>query len=176
MRSSQPANEDGKQVEVFANIDGLKDAEQVEPWAGKALACCARSFFHGPRERAERRGTGASYTAIVTVGPERPVVIRTLDVGGDKPLAYLPIQREDNPFFGERGIRVGLDQPEVLRTQLRAFLRASSAGQGDGDVPDDRDNPGAARCEGDARRGSRMRLGLPRFIAASWWKCRAVAM
>jgi phosphocarrier protein FPr len=70
------------------------------------------------------------YSAIVkSVGPDRPVVIRTLDVGGDKPLPYLPIPREDNPFLGERGIRVGLDRPEVLRTQLRAILRASSVGQ-----------------------------------------------
>ena len=57
------------------------------------------------------------------------LVIRTLDVGGDKPLAYLPIPREDNPFLGERGLRVGLDRPEVLRTQLRAILRAAAFGK-----------------------------------------------
>jgi phosphocarrier protein FPr len=50
-------------------------------------------------------------------------------VGGDKPLAYLPIPKEDNPFLGERGIRVGLDRPEILRTQLRAILRAASSGK-----------------------------------------------
>ncbi len=72
----------------------------------------------------------ACYIAIFkAIGPERPVIIRTLDVGGDKPLPYLPIPREDNPFLGERGIRVGLDRPEVLRTQIRAILRASSAGR-----------------------------------------------
>jgi phosphocarrier protein FPr len=71
-----------------------------------------------------------SYTAILrAVGADRPVIIRTLDVGGDKPLPYLPIPREDNPFLGERGIRVGLDRPEVLRTQLRALLRASTGYQ-----------------------------------------------
>ena len=57
------------------------------------------------------------------------MIIRTLDVGGDKPLAYLPIPKEDNPFLGERGIRVGLDRPEILRTQLRALLRASQFGK-----------------------------------------------
>ena len=57
------------------------------------------------------------------------MIIRTLDVGGDKPLVYLPIPREDNPFLGERGIRVGLDRPEILRTQLRALLRASKFGK-----------------------------------------------
>ena len=82
-----------------------------------------RSSAPGEDEQAQ------CYAAIVkAVGPERPVVIRTLDVGGDKPLPYLPIPREDNPFLGERGIRVGLDRPEVLRTQLRAMLRASSLG------------------------------------------------
>ena len=53
-------------------------------------------------------------------------MIRTLDVGGDKPLSYLPIPKEDNPFLGERGVRVGLDRPEILRTQLRAILRAAT--------------------------------------------------
>src|SRR4029434_7475716 len=61
-------------------------------------------------------------------GPKNPLIIRTLDVGGDKPLAYLPIPKEDNPFLGLRGLRVGLDRPEILRTQLRAILRASAAG------------------------------------------------
>ena len=70
------------------------------------------------------------YKAIVlAVGGTSPLIIRTLDVGGDKPLAYLPIPREDNPFLGERGIRVGLDRPEILRTQLRALLRASAFGK-----------------------------------------------
>src|SRR4029078_8610160 len=56
---------------------------------------------------------------------DHPIIIRTLDVGGDKPLSYLPIPKEDNPFLGERGVRVGLDRPEILRTQLRAILRAA---------------------------------------------------
>jgi len=62
------------------------------------------------------------------VGMTHPLIIRTLDVGGDKPLAYLPIPKEDNPFLGERGVRVGLDRPDILRAQLRAILRASKFG------------------------------------------------
>ncbi|HKP59040.1 MAG TPA: putative PEP-binding protein, partial [Polyangiales bacterium] len=70
------------------------------------------------------------YKAIAqAVGREHPLIIRTLDVGGDKPLAYLPIPKEDNPFLGERGVRVGLDRPELLRTQLRAILRAGPFGK-----------------------------------------------
>jgi phosphocarrier protein FPr len=70
-----------------------------------------------------------TYQAIArAVGPDRTLIIRTLDVGGDKPLVYLPIPKEDNPFLGERGVRVGLDRPEILRTQLRAILRAAPSG------------------------------------------------
>jgi phosphocarrier protein FPr len=63
------------------------------------------------------------------LGPDRRLVIRTLDVGGDKPLPYLPKPREENPFLGERGLRVGLNRPEILRTQMRAVLRAVDAGR-----------------------------------------------
>jgi phosphoenolpyruvate-protein phosphotransferase len=71
-----------------------------------------------------------TYDAIArAIGPDHLLVIRTLDVGGDKPLAYLPIPKEDNPFLGERGVRVGLDRPEILRSQLRAILRAAPAGK-----------------------------------------------
>ena len=102
---------------------------------------------------------------------DRPLIIRTLDVGGDKPLAYLPIPKEDNPFLGERGIRVGLDRPEILRTQLRAILRASAVREAAHHVPDDRDAAGAARREGDARRRSQRSASRP-CRAASWWKFR----
>jgi phosphocarrier protein FPr len=71
----------------------------------------------------------AAYQAIArAVGSDRPLIIRTLDVGGDKPLTYLPIPKEDNPFLGERGVRVSLDRPEILRAQLRAILRAAAFG------------------------------------------------
>jgi phosphocarrier protein FPr len=66
--------------------------------------------------------------SVEALGPRRVTIIRTLDVGGDKPLPYLPLPREDNPFLGLRGLRVGLDRPELLRTQLRAILRASEFG------------------------------------------------
>jgi phosphocarrier protein FPr len=71
-----------------------------------------------------------AYKAIAqAVGRTHLLITRTLDVGGDKPLAYLPIPKEDNPFLGERGVRVGLDRPEILRAQLRAILRASAFGE-----------------------------------------------
>jgi phosphoenolpyruvate-protein kinase (PTS system EI component) len=72
----------------------------------------------------------AAYEAIVrALGPERIVVMRTLDVGGDKPLPYLPMAAEANPFLGERGIRLLLSRPEIFAVQVRAILRASRAGK-----------------------------------------------
>ena len=121
----------GKHIMVFANIDGLKHAQQVGSLGGEGVGLLRTEFLFMDRSTAPTEDEQTQcYAAILkSVGPDRPVVIRTLDVGGDKPLPYLPIPREDNPFLGERGIRVGLDRPEVLRTQLRAILRASSAGK-----------------------------------------------
>jgi phosphocarrier protein FPr len=128
----EPAiTKDGHRVLVFGNIDGLKHAQQLGSLGGEGVGLLRTEFLFMDRSSAPSEDEQAQcYAAIVkSVGPERPVVIRTVDVGGDKPLPYLPIPREDNPFLGERGIRVGLDRPEVLRTQLRAILRASSAGK-----------------------------------------------
>jgi phosphoenolpyruvate-protein kinase (PTS system EI component) len=72
----------------------------------------------------------AVYEAIVrALGPDRIVVMRTLDVGGDKPLPYLPMTAEANPFLGERGIRLMLNRPDIFAIQTRAILRASHAGK-----------------------------------------------
>jgi phosphocarrier protein FPr len=68
------------------------------------------------------------YQEIADVLGDRPLTIRTLDVGGDKPLQYLPIPAEENPFLGVRGVRVGFLRPEILREQLRAILRVRGKG------------------------------------------------
>jgi phosphoenolpyruvate-protein kinase (PTS system EI component) len=84
-------------------------------------------------DRADAPSEDEQYEAYAQVaralGPDRPLVIRTLDVGGDKPLAYLPLPREENPFLGVRGIRVAAARPDLLRAQLRAVLRASAHGR-----------------------------------------------
>jgi phosphoenolpyruvate-protein phosphotransferase len=119
---------DGRHIHVLANIGGLKDAGQIIEVGGEGVGLLRSEFLFMDRTSAPTEDEQTeSYAAILrAIGPDRPVIIRTLDVGGDKPLPYLPIPREDNPFLGERGIRVGLDRPEVLRTQLRALLRASA--------------------------------------------------
>ena len=122
---------DGRHLEVAANIGGLKDAGQVAELGGDGVGLLRSEFLFMERSAAPSEDQQfEQYKAIaLAVGADRPLIIRTLDVGGDKPLAYLPIPREDNPFLGERGIRVGLDRPEILRTQLRALLRASAFGK-----------------------------------------------
>jgi phosphocarrier protein FPr len=122
---------DGQRIEVVANIGNLADAKTALSLGGEGVGLLRTEFLFLERDTAptEEEQT-AAYTEIAkALGPDRPLVIRTLDVGGDKPLRYLPITKEENPFLGERGVRVGLSRPEVLRTQLRAVLRASSSGK-----------------------------------------------
>jgi phosphoenolpyruvate-protein phosphotransferase len=122
---------DGRNIEVAGNIGGLKDAGEVAQLGGDGVGLLRSEFLFMERSAPPSENEQfEEYKAIaLAVGADRPLIIRTLDVGGDKPLAYLPIPREDNPFLGERGIRVGLDRPEILRTQLRALLRASKFGK-----------------------------------------------
>ncbi|MHC1728938.1 MAG: phosphoenolpyruvate--protein phosphotransferase [Syntrophobacteraceae bacterium] len=122
---------DGHTVEVAANIGGLADAKSVVSLGGEGVGLLRTEFLFLDRVTAPTEDEQTEvYSAIVrALGPDRPVVIRTLDVGGDKPLAYLPIPKEENPFLGERGLRVGLNRPEMLRTQMRAILRAADAGR-----------------------------------------------
>ncbi|MFO1429100.1 MAG: phosphoenolpyruvate--protein phosphotransferase [Candidatus Competibacteraceae bacterium] len=131
--ATQPAQTtDGQRVEVVANIGGLADAEQVVTLGGEGVGLLRSEFLFLERPDApSEEEQCAAYRNIANAlgGTARPLLIRTLDVGGDKPLPYLPIPAEDNPFLGERGIRLLLDRPEILRTQMRAILRASSTGK-----------------------------------------------
>lgn len=131
--ASEPAvTSDGHRVEVVANIGNVDDARQAMTKGAEGVGLLRSEFIFLGRAQAPTEDEQATiYTAIAeALAPGQPLVIRTLDVGGDKPLPYLPIAPEENPFLGERGIRVGLDRPEVLRTQVRAILRAAGAGAG----------------------------------------------
>ncbi len=122
---------DGHRIEVVANIGSEDEAGQVPSWGGEGVGLLRTEFLFMERRTApgEEEQT-RTYEAIArALGPERILVIRTLDVGGDKPLSYLPIGAEPNPFLGERGIRLLLNRRDVLEAQVRAILRASRAGR-----------------------------------------------
>lgn len=127
----EPAiTKDGYRVEIAANIGSLQDAQEAVFLGAEAVGLLRTEFIFMNRAKApsEDEQTGIYRSIAEVLGKERPMIVRTLDVGGDKPLPYLAMATEENPFLGERGIRFGFDQPELQRTQLRAILRASSAG------------------------------------------------
>lgn len=105
---------------LFADITAARDigAEGVGLYRSE-LHFFLRDSFPSEDEQT------ATYTQILRAMAPFPVVLRTLDIGGDKPLPYFPIE-EQNPFLGWRGIRVSLDQPDIFKTQLRAMLRAGT--------------------------------------------------
>lgn len=121
---------DGHQVKVVANIGSVEDAREAITRGAEGVGLLRSEFVFMDRLKAPSESEQAEIYADCSraLRPGQPLVIRTLDVGGDKPLAYLPIPAEENPFLGIRGIRVGLEKPEVLRTQIRAILAAADAG------------------------------------------------
>jgi len=130
-QADEPTNtSDGRHLEIVANIGGLGDARTAMTNGADGVGLLRSEFVFMGRTSApsEDEQTQIYSDIAASLAPGQPLVIRTLDVGGDKPLSYLPMPREENPFLGERGIRVGLARPEILRTQVRAILRAAGAG------------------------------------------------
>jgi multiphosphoryl transfer protein len=117
---------DGIRIEVFANIGSEADAHAAVLDGAEGCGLLRTEFLFlersAPPSDNEQR---AAYQAIADALGPRPMVLRLLDVGGDKSLSYLPMPPEDNPTLGLRGIRTGLARPELLRTQLRAALGVS---------------------------------------------------
>ena len=128
--SKEAIMKDSHKVEVVANVGKPSAAAKIKPNGGEGVGLLRSEFIFLDRTTAptEDEQFEAYKTVLESVNKEDKVVIRTLDVGGDKPLAYLPLPQEENPFLGERGIRVGLNRPDILRTQIRALLRASQYG------------------------------------------------
>ncbi|POZ62154.1 phosphoenolpyruvate--protein phosphotransferase [Chromobacterium alticapitis] len=126
--SMQPAQtSDGVRIDVVANIRNAADAREAVAKGAEGVGLLRSEFLFDNRDTAPtEQEQAAEYCAVAeALGKDRPLVVRTLDVGGDKPLSYLPLPKEDNPFLGLRGIRVSLDRPDLLRTQLRAILQAA---------------------------------------------------
>lgn len=127
-RAAEPARmRDGRSIEVAANIGTVEEAAPAVNSGAEGVGLLRSEVFFMGRDAAPSEDEQAeAYRAVAAaLGKERRLVIRTLDVGGDKPLPYLPVGAEENPFLGERGLRLCLNRPELLRTQLRAILRAA---------------------------------------------------
>jgi len=126
----QAITRDGHRVEVVANVRNAAETRDGVTKGAEGVGLLRSEFLFDDRETAPSEDEqAAEYMAVAeALGRDRTLVIRTLDVGGDKPLPYLPLPKEDNPFLGLRGVRVSLDRPDMFRTQLRAILRAAPLG------------------------------------------------
>lgn len=120
---------DGTRIEVFANLASLAAAKAAVAAGAEGCGLLRTEFLFQDRPTAPSEDEQhAACQAIADVLGPRPLIIRTLDAGGDKPVDYLPIPPEDNPALGLRGVRVGLWKPALLRDQLRAILRVVGPG------------------------------------------------
>jgi phosphoenolpyruvate-protein phosphotransferase (PTS system enzyme I) len=120
---------DGRRIEVSANIGSAKEAEDALSWGAEGVGLFRTEFLF--MERAQLPSEEEQYEAYRKVAEafgEKPVIIRTLDVGGDKDLPGVDQAEEENPFLGWRGIRMCLEVPELFKPQLRAILRAGAVG------------------------------------------------
>ena len=121
---------DGTRIELFANIGTVDDAALAAAEGAEGSGLVRSEFLFLGRDAAPSEDEQhAAYQAIADALAERPVIVRLLDIGGDKPAPYIPIGAEENPALGQRGIRVALAHPALLETQLRAILRTRPAGQ-----------------------------------------------
>ncbi len=120
---------DGKRIGLFANVGGLHDVEIAIRYNADGIGLFRTEFLFMETMTAPTlaRQT-ASYKSAIEQMKGKDVIIRLLDTGADKPISYMPLPREDNPFLGIRGIRLLLQREDVLRTQIQALLTASEAG------------------------------------------------
>ena len=121
---------DGKHIELAANIGTPKDLVGVKSNGGEAVGLYRTEFlFMDSPDFPTEEAQFEAYKEVLEGMEGKAVVVRTMDIGGDKELPYLTLPHEMNPFLGYRAIRICLAQPDMFRTQLRALLRASVFGQ-----------------------------------------------
>lgn len=120
---------DGHQVELTANIGTPDDVASVLANGGEGIGLYRTEFLYMGRKTLPTEDEQfEAYKAVLEKMENKPVIVRTLDIGGDKELPYLRLPHEMNPFLGYRAIRLCLDEQTIFRTQLRALLRASVYG------------------------------------------------
>ncbi|EEW2477688.1 phosphoenolpyruvate-protein phosphotransferase PtsI [Escherichia coli] len=121
---------DGHQVEVCANIGTVRDVEGAERNGAEGVGLYRTEFLFMDRDALPTEEEQfAAYKAVGEACGSQAVIVRTMDIGGDKELPYMNFPKEENPFLGWRAIRIAMDRKEILRDQLRAILRASAFGK-----------------------------------------------
>ncbi len=133
VREEPVETRDGKEVEVAANVGRPAEIEAAVERGADGVGLYRSEFLFVDRDAPpEEEEQYEAYRDALDAFPEGRVVVRTLDIGGDKPVPYLDLPEEENPFLGDRGIRRSLgDDADLFETQLRALLRAAADGAGD---------------------------------------------
>ena len=118
--------QDGARIEVFGNGGSAADSDSCKQNGAEGIGLLRTEFlFLGKNEAPSETEQYNTYSDILKVMDGRTVIFRTLDIGGDKPVPYITVPNEENPFLGERGVRLMVNHyPDMLRTQLKALLRA----------------------------------------------------
>lgn len=120
---------DGITVELAANIGKPEDVEKVLQYDGEGVGLFRTEFLFMDRsEMPTEEEQFESYKKVAIMMDKKPVIIRTLDIGGDKEIPYMGLEKDENPFLGYRAVRYCLDRKDIYRIQLRALLRASAFG------------------------------------------------
>ena len=128
-RHVEARTRDGRRIEVSANLGSASEAEDALDWGAEGVGLFRTEFLFMERpELPSEEEQYEAYGAVARTFGARPVIIRTLDVGGDKDLPGVDQPAEENPFLGWRGIRMSLDTPSLFRPQLRSILRAGALG------------------------------------------------
>jgi phosphotransferase system enzyme I (PtsI) len=128
-RAAPAVSASGRRISVQINVENEKILEELAPDSCDGIGLTRTEFlFHGKGALPDEESQYRFYRRLVEWAAGKPVTIRTLDAGGDKPVAGLTRQGELNPFLGVRGIRLSLAQPEIFRVQLRALARTAALG------------------------------------------------
>ncbi len=129
LKGKENVSLDGKKINLYANIGGLKDLASVLANDGGGVGLFRSEFLYiGRDSMPTEEEQFQAYKAVAQTLAGKKVIIRTLDIGADKQADYLHLDKEDNPALGFRAIRICLTRPEIFKTQLRAIYRASAYG------------------------------------------------
>ena len=128
-RHVEARTSEGRRIEIAANLGSVSEAEDALEWGAEGVGLFRTEFLFMERDDLPSEDEQyRAYSAVASAFGEKPVIVRTLDVGGDKDLPGVDQAHEENPFLGWRGIRMSLDTPDLFKRQLRAILRAAAHG------------------------------------------------